>query len=308
MPASRPLDVRFWSKVDKAGPVPTGHPEYEGLGPCWCYNRGKGPLLALPLSHTIAPGEKKKVLAYRYSWEIHNGEIPAGLIVRHRCDNGSGTGINCVNPAHLVIGTQKQNVEDRYRRRIVPDHVVTSAMAEALIELRDAYNVPVDLLARAVGSADVVRILQTARVGVAPAERRRPVNLTPEEIDRAAALVTGGASVRAASIAIGRSLNAVAPALGARGVVQSRTLLTAEELATVRAILAEGRSVGAAAHTIGRSWNRVRKALHDAGLDAEIPAEPVRDQRISDEKREANRKAALASRWRKFRERKASGG
>jgi hypothetical protein len=50
--------------------------------------------------------------AHRFSWELANGRaVPEGLVVRHKCDNPI-----CVNPAHLEIGTQKQNVQDRYDR------------------------------------------------------------------------------------------------------------------------------------------------------------------------------------------------
>lgn len=50
--------------------------------------------------------------AHRLAWEHQNNRtIPAGLVVMHSCDNPS-----CINPHHLAVGTQKQNVDDQFRR------------------------------------------------------------------------------------------------------------------------------------------------------------------------------------------------
>ena len=53
----------------------------------------------------------KLVKAHRYAWARQNGEIPKGLIIRHKCDNPK-----CVNIDHLEIGTHIDNVSDMDQR------------------------------------------------------------------------------------------------------------------------------------------------------------------------------------------------
>lgn len=80
---------RFWAKVDRTAS-------------CWLWTAAKTP-----------DGYGKLGIrcymeyAHRLSWEMHRGPIPAGMLVLHRCDTPS-----CVNPAHLFIGTQFDNMQD----------------------------------------------------------------------------------------------------------------------------------------------------------------------------------------------------
>ena len=55
--------------------------------------------------------EQKHFLAHRISWMLRKGEIPDGMDVLHRCDVPL-----CVNPDHLFLGTQKDNVTDMIQK------------------------------------------------------------------------------------------------------------------------------------------------------------------------------------------------
>lgn len=55
--------------------------------------------------------EGRQMGAHRVSWMIHNGPIPDGLWVLHRCDTPP-----CVNPAHLFLGDHVTNMADSKRK------------------------------------------------------------------------------------------------------------------------------------------------------------------------------------------------
>jgi hypothetical protein len=89
---------RFWSKIDKNGPVPAHVPH---LGPCWIWTaslrNGYGTLYV----------RGRKEYAHRFSFEIHHGRPPSGLCVLHRCDNR-----RCCKPTHFFLGTKGDNNRD----------------------------------------------------------------------------------------------------------------------------------------------------------------------------------------------------
>jgi len=64
-----------------------------------------------PLGHGAIKINGVTVGAHRRAWELVNGPIPAGLVIRHKCDVPP-----CINPAHLCLGTQADNIADKESR------------------------------------------------------------------------------------------------------------------------------------------------------------------------------------------------
>lgn len=99
--SSEKAQARFWKKVNKDGPIV--RPE---LGPCWLWTGRTSPKGYGQFNHL-----RRDVEAHRVSCRLAYGAIPDGMLACHHCDNPS-----CVNPAHLFIGTHKQNSGDMVRR------------------------------------------------------------------------------------------------------------------------------------------------------------------------------------------------
>jgi hypothetical protein len=84
----------FWSKVDKSG----------GDNACWIWTGGGD-------KYGKTCWNKTQMGAHRLAYILTHGDIPKGIFVLHKCDNPI-----CVNPSHLFLGTQFDNMRDCSRK------------------------------------------------------------------------------------------------------------------------------------------------------------------------------------------------
>ena len=87
-------EERFWPKVDKRGP-----------DECWPWTASRN---VTGYGKFSVGGKGGWINASRAAWGFANGApAPEGMLVCHRCDNPP-----CCNPAHLFLGTPKDNMRD----------------------------------------------------------------------------------------------------------------------------------------------------------------------------------------------------
>lgn len=88
--------ARFEARVDRSAGPDACHP--------WTGARTKK-------GHGQVGVCRGRAQTHRVAYVVSHGFIPAGLVVRHRCDNPP-----CCNPAHLQLGTVRDNVRDAVER------------------------------------------------------------------------------------------------------------------------------------------------------------------------------------------------
>jgi hypothetical protein len=102
---------RYWSHILRRGP-----------DECWWWTDS----LSSTAHGTFRAGShtsktSRVVLAHLFGFRLHNGadSIPAGLVVRHRCDEPP-----CQNPGHWLLGTRGDNNRDAVSRRRLAGHAL----------------------------------------------------------------------------------------------------------------------------------------------------------------------------------------
>ena len=131
MRARKPIERRFWSKVNLDGSIPPHRP---WLGQCFewtagCNRWGYGEFQV----------DGKKVYAHRWVWAYVHGPIPPGRQVNHECDNPK-----CVRLDHLKDGDNQSNMADKVKKgrqsRMRGELNGMSKLTEAdVIEIRRRY-------------------------------------------------------------------------------------------------------------------------------------------------------------------------
>lgn len=113
---------------------------------CWlwtasCFQSGYGQL-ALGRN---AQGRQRVVYAHRVSYVLTHGDIPAGAILLHSCDTPA-----CVNPAHLRLGNQRENLREAAARgRLAVTNPGSQKITDAQVrEIRQSVESSVTLAKR----------------------------------------------------------------------------------------------------------------------------------------------------------------
>lgn len=112
--------------------------------------------------------------AHRLSFELFTGDVPAGLVVRHRCHRPA-----CVHPEHVHTGTHRENSQDQAEagRWGLPSVRLTDAeavAAEGLCQLGHTQQEVADMIG-----------VSRARLGVAVRRVRAGIIKNPEEAHHA---------------------------------------------------------------------------------------------------------------------------
>lgn len=190
-PDAVPVQERFWQYVERG----------EG---CW---RWTGNVNNMGYGMIYDAARRRKILAHRVSWEIHYGEIPERRVLLHQCDHPW-----CVNPAHLALGTQADNMQDMAKKfrgnrsvfvdaksilnviELAKDGCGVDSLAERFgVSVSTIYNILRGRTHGHVGDAEVKRARDGLVVDILPDDVARKHVLLDEEVQYIRTSMASGA-------------------------------------------------------------------------------------------------------------------
>lgn len=135
--------------------------KYNIVGDCWIFSGGLG-----ADGYGIIWHEGVCYRAHRLSYSLSVEPIPKGISVLHKCDNRQ-----CINPEHLFLGTQQDNIDDMTTKGRNPDRKGSNNPSAKLSEA-EVIEI-IDLLDLGHSQADIAAAYGIGRSTVGHIKRRK---------------------------------------------------------------------------------------------------------------------------------------
>jgi len=107
----------------------------------------------VPKGYVLIRRKNVQIGVHRHIWQKCFGEIPEGMCVCHTCDNPP-----CINPEHLFLGTNQDNIDDKLRKgrqaRVCGERHGNAKVTEEAVRFIRKSDLPRKTLARMHGVSE----------------------------------------------------------------------------------------------------------------------------------------------------------